>query len=118
GEHSGRINATATDSILSSIIVGGSIISRGEGAGIFSTGAIGTLTVTGDLLGDTTPVSIVAQGDIAVALAANAINKITVNGSVKNAEILAGYDEDLNAVNGDVKLGKVIVNGDFVASDI
>jgi hypothetical protein len=47
-----------------------------------------------------------------------ALGSLTVSGSVKNADILVGYDRTGAAVYADVKAGRITVNGDWEASDL
>lgn len=65
-------------------------------------------------------VSIFAQGaaNPANAAAAVAIKSFTVNGSVRDSQILAGYDSNGLAINADVQIGKVLVKGLWIASDL
>ncbi len=47
-----------------------------------------------------------------------AIGKISIGGSVERTQILAGYDVDLNPVNGNAQIGSVSVGSDWIASDL
>ena len=47
-----------------------------------------------------------------------AIGSLTVMGDVTRSQILAGYDKDGNAMNGDAGIGKVTIKGNFTASSI
>ena len=47
-----------------------------------------------------------------------AMGKISIVGRVEFANILAGYDVNLSAVNGDAQIGAVSVGGDWVASNL
>jgi len=75
-------------------------------------GAIQALSLEG--------VSLFAAGVInpATPASALAIKSLTVTGSVKTSQILAGYDATGAAVNADVQIGKVVVKGQWIASDL
>jgi hypothetical protein len=65
-------------------------------------------------------VTVLASGVTNPAKAANAlaIKSLTVNGSVRDTQILAGYAASGAAVNADVAIGKVLVKGQWIASDL
>ena len=65
-------------------------------------------------------VKILASGVLNPAKLANAIaiKSLTVSGSVRDSQILAGYDASGNAMNADVQIGAVKVLGQWVASDL
>jgi hypothetical protein len=65
-------------------------------------------------------VKIFAAGRInpATAAAALAIKSLTIGGSVHDSQILAGYDASGAGVNADVRIGAVIVLGQWIASDL
>src|SRR5260370_9836038 len=81
---------------------------------------IGAITVNHDLLGNTTnPVVISARGQaVPTATTDVAIQSLTVRGLVQYTNILAGYDVDGNPVNGDAQIGDVIVDRDWIASNL
>jgi hypothetical protein len=47
-----------------------------------------------------------------------AIAGLTVRGRVEMADILAGYDVDLNPANGDAQIGAVNIGADWIASNL
>src|SRR4029434_7524874 len=65
-------------------------------------------------------VSIFASGVINTATAAHALatKSLTIAGTVHDSQILAGYDVSGAAVNADVAIGKVLVKGEWIASDL
>lgn len=108
--------------------IGGSIIAGTD----FSTGTldksgsirvsddIGKLTVKGHLIGNASQdVVISADGnEPADNRGQNAIGQLVVTGNVSYARILAGYDINGNAVDGDASIGTVQIGGDVLATDI
>jgi hypothetical protein len=113
-----------------SVHIGGSIIAgtdttsgdfHGNGA-ILALNDLGPVTVTGSLIGNSTnPVVISARGQAVVPTGSTAdvaIASLTVGGRVEFADILAGYNENLAAVNPDAQVGAVKVGGDWVASNL
>jgi hypothetical protein len=52
-----------------------------------------------------------ARSDVAIA-------SLSVGGKVQYADILAGYDENLNGVNGQASIGPVTVGKDWIASNL
>jgi hypothetical protein len=114
---------------ISSVAIGGSIVSGidSSGGGKLTRNAsvragndIGSLTVSGSLVGNfTSPVVISARGQaVQGATTDRAIGKIAIGGRVEFANILAGYDTYLTALNGDAQIGSVSVGGDWVASNL
>ena len=57
-------------------------------------------------------------GNPGTPAAALVIKSLTVTGSVRASQIFAGYDATGAAVNADVAIGKVIVKGQWIASDL
>jgi hypothetical protein len=88
---------------------------------IRSDGKIGHVKIRGDLRGSAgEPSAITARGDAqrGSAREAIAIRAIRVGGSLDHAEILAGYAVDGAAVNGDVRIGRILVGGNWSGSDL
>lgn len=87
---------------------------------------LGPVTVKGNLIGSKSeatgfvnPVIISARGQaVPTATTDMAIASLTVFGRVERANILAGYDVDLNPVNADAQIGPVVVNGNWIASNL
>ena len=118
---------------ISSVTIGGSIVSGIDdssgaltfNATIRAANDIGSLTVKGSLIGHgntgtgASPVVISARGQAVPGATTDlAIGKISIGGRVEFANILAGYDIDLNALNGDAQIGAVKVGGDWAASNL
>jgi hypothetical protein len=120
---------------IAHVIVGGSIITGTDnstsGPGLVNNATIrarddiGSLFVGGDVTGnDTQRVLITARGQaMPTATTDLAIGKITINGNIEQAEILAGFDFSLmsgtpDAANGNAQIGAVKVGGDWIASSI
>ena len=120
---------------IASIKIGGSIISGVDAAekGFLTNNAtiraaddIGSLTVTGSIIGNSnpngnSPVIISARGRHTVPPGATsdlAIGRISVGGRVEYVQFLAGYDTNLTPVNADAQIGPVTVGKDWVASDL
>lgn len=124
---------------ISSVYIGGSIISGidanssfalTENATIRAANDIGSLTVAGSIIGhgDTgngaSPVVISARGRLTPTATTDlAIGSITVGtvadgGRVEFANILAGYNTALTGVNADAQIGAVLVRGDWAASNL
>jgi hypothetical protein len=86
---------------------------------------IGAITIKGNLIGSRSevtgfvnPVLITARGQAVQTMTDVAVASLTVFGRVERTSILAGYDVDLNPVNGDAQIGAVVVNGDWIASNL
>ena len=118
---------------ITSVAIGGSIIAGidanssfelVESATIRAGNNIGSVLVAGSLVGqpDTgngaSNVVISARGQLAQTATDLAIGLLVVGGRVEFANILAGYDVNLNAVNGDAQIGVVTVGGDWAASNL
>jgi hypothetical protein len=120
---------------ISSVAIGGSIVSGidtssgslTKNASIRALNDIGSLAVKGSLIGNSgdgtpanlSPVIISARGQAVPGATTDlAIGKISIGGRVEFANILAGYDSNLNAVNGDAQIGAVKVGGDWAASNL
>ena len=132
---------------IASVTIGGSVVtgidtstgtvgfnaqsfdSLGFNAAIVANDDIGSLTVKGSLIGNTspmgsTPVLIMARGQaMPTAVSDVAIGKINIHGHVELADILAGYGNDnvhlvLTPLDGNAQIGPVKVGGDWVASNL
>ena len=117
---------------IASLYVGGSIITGVDNSSgdLTNNGSvrtefdIGSVTIKGSLIGHTsasgdTPVIISARGQEQHGVTSNvAIGKISIGGRVDHALILAGYEENLIALNGDAQIGAVTVAGDWIASSL
>lgn len=106
---------------IKSITIGGSVL--GAGAPSILAETLGSITIKRDFAGlGTGRASIAASGvsNPADVKAATAIASLTVLGSVKNADLLAGYsDSGWNSqVNADVQIGKVMAKGNWENSRV
>ena len=103
---------------ISSATVGGSI---NKGA-IVAAGAMRVVKVFGAITSDDpavpSVVAALASPPSSKPSAAIAINSLVVRGSVLNAEILLGYNQSFEPVNGDASAGKVNIKGSFTASSL
>jgi hypothetical protein len=141
----GTINAGSLDKSgliesagrIVSVTIGGSVIAGtdnsfngglSKNASIRAANDIGVITVRGDLIGSVsgaaiTDVVLSARGQDAMSprLTATrdlAFGKVSIGGRVERAQILAGYDTNLGAQNGNAQIGSVNVGGDWSASDL
>lgn len=134
----GEGNLTRTGVIdvdrLGSLFIGGSVIagldesaagSLIRNASIIIDETLGAVTIRGSLIGrvgsgGTTTANIIARGLDALPTDTTnlAIKSIAILGTVENANILAGYNSSLSAVNGDAQIGKVTVGGNWIASNL
>lgn len=118
---------------IAGVAIGGSIISGSNtsivgflafNATIRAADDIGSLTVKGSLVGNstvngTTPVFIIAGGQATPGATTDlAIGKITIGGDVITTRILAGYDGFSSPINGDAQIGAVKVRGTWMASSL
>lgn len=130
--HSGYIGSNGQ---IASVTIGGSVISGVDdstGGSLDGSGSIRAaydiplLRVSGSLIGHHTangdsPVVISAQGQESVpagATADRAFGSITVGHRVEWTEILAGYNTNLAAADGNAQVGAVTVGGDWIASSL
>ncbi len=112
GDFSGRILSTGD---ITSLTIGHDL-KAGAGAlsgSVASSHAIGTMLVKGSVLGN---------GTVKAHILANAsIARLTVNGRVELARVLAGYNNDATqdtTIGGDAQIGTVTVAHDWIASDL
>jgi hypothetical protein len=117
---------------IASVAIGGSLVSGANNdpthftldhsGSIRAENDLGPITVKGSLVGNSTePVIISAVGQAVLAATATidaAIAGLTVGGRVQFANILAGYDVNGTAVNGQASIGNVKVGLDWIASNL
>jgi hypothetical protein len=121
---------------IANVIIGGSVIvgsntsSNGgltKNASIRAGDVIGSIVVRGDVIGsiravgefvEVDPVVFSAGGMKSTSLTVPTIGSIAVGGRVERANFLAGYDLNLNAVNGGATIGTVTVFGNWIASNL
>lgn len=143
----GDLTANATDALTESayieaariqtLNIGGSIMTGtdynptagldlSDNATIRVLNDIGTLTVKGSILGNADAIALITARGQAVVVQNSTVDvafgKVTVGGSVRFANVLAGFDtnDDLAAasVNPNAQIGGVAVIGDWVASNL
>lgn len=98
---------------------GGNATVIGDGA-ILAANDIASLTVTGSITGTySNRATISAVGQLIPGKAGDiAIGKLAIGTDVTFANILAGYDQDGNAVNGAASIGAVSVGGNWAGSNL
>jgi hypothetical protein len=104
---------------IAKITVGGSVIAGvndgtgtlGKSGSIRAEDSLGILQVKGGLVGNASnPVIIAARGQAVKGATTDlALASLTVGTTVQYANILAGYDSELNPVNGDGQIGAIKV---------
>lgn len=107
------------DGVAKMVKVAGSVYGGGAGGGITAQ-KFGAVVIGRDLVGTEFGRAVVAAtgtampGNVADALA---IGSVTVGKNVRDADILAGYDESvLSPVEADAQIGKIQVKGNWSAS--
>lgn len=120
GDYSGSI-VTANSASIGSISVGSILGGSSAFNGIFSDGTLGKVKVGGSVSGsEAFPAVISAKGITQPDKPGDAIaiKGLSVGGSMRFANVLAGYSTDGTGVNADVQIGAVIVRGSWIASSI
>jgi hypothetical protein len=111
-----------TNGRIGSVKIGGSVVSglNTESGSIRVMGDIGNLTVRGSLIGDDDNGVIISAAATKAPNEKNnfAFRNISVGGRVAFATILGGYDTDLEAVNSHAQVGRVLIKGDWFASNL
>jgi hypothetical protein len=111
-----------TNGRIGKVKIGGSVIAgfNIDSGSIRVMGDVRQLTIKGNVIGDeANPVFISAAATKAPTDQSNiAFKNVKIGGKVSFANILAGYDTDLNAVNGRAQIGKVMVGNDWIASNL
>ncbi len=118
GLQSARI--VADNGSIGNVTIGGSITAGvGNAPSIDAREDIGAVLIKGSIVGTAAdPVIISAAGDNANdGDDLGSIQSLTVLGRVEHAKILAGHRE-FGPKNADAKIGAVVVNGDWIASDL
>jgi hypothetical protein len=115
---------------IGSIFIGGSIIagtdtSSGDAdlnASIRATVSIGSITVKGSILGNSSVRPLISANGKLGSSGANviAIKSLSVAGRVEFADILGGYNTNGNGdpANPDAQIGTVTIGGDWIASNL
>jgi hypothetical protein len=111
-----------TNGRIGSVRIGGSVVSglNAESGSIRVMGEISNLTVRGSLIGDDDNGVIISAAATKAPNEKNnfAFRNISVGGRVAFATILGGYDTDLEAVNSHAQVGRVMIKGDWFASNL
>ena len=118
GQNSGAI---ISDGSLGMLIVGGSVQSGGgaESGSVRVGEKIGSILVRGSLLGNSAqPVLLSAGGVLPTGAGDDAVDlgRVRVFGDVMFAQVMAGYRPSAGAINGDAQIGRIVVDGNWVAS--
>jgi hypothetical protein len=79
--------------------------------GLFSGGKMHNVQVRGKM-------STEDEASPLIMTARNGIDTLVINGDVKNAMILAGYNKDEEPVNPDARIGKIVVKGNWIQSSL
>jgi hypothetical protein len=120
GDYSGSI-VSSNNASIGNVTVGSILGGASAANGIFSDGTLGRVKVTGSVSGsEAFAATISAKGtmDPGKATKAMAIKGLAVGGSVRFANVLAGYSTGGSAANADVQIGPVSVGGNWIASNI
>lgn len=118
GQNSGAI---VTEGSLGTLIVGGSIQS-GNGAESGSVrvgGKIESIVVRGSLVGNEAHPVVLSAGGVPPTNAGDdavGLGRARVVGNVAYAKLMAGYSPSGSSINGDAQIGKILVDGNWVAS--
>lgn len=112
----------STNGRIGKVAVTGSIVSgqNTDSGSIRAAGDIGVLSVKGNLIGDADNSVVISAAAVkAPTVTKNiAFKTVSIGGRVAFANILAGYDTDLDAVNAHAQIGTVSVRGDWTASNL
>jgi hypothetical protein len=120
GAYSGSI-VTSNNASIGSITVGSILGGFSAFNGIFSDGTLGTVKVDGSINGtEALPATISAKGTLLPnkPSQAMAIKSLTVGGSVRFANVLAGYATSGVGMNADVQIGAVSISGNWIGSSL
>jgi len=110
GQFSGSIRTD--DDGVGPVTIGGSLVAGSAGrTGILSASFLGAVKIGGDVVGSAANPAHVSSG-------LGTLTSVTIGGTVRFAEILAGFNEFGTAVDGNAQLGTATVKGDWIASSI
>jgi hypothetical protein len=109
----------STNGSIKNLKIGGSVVSglNTDSGSIRVLGTLGNLTIKGNVIGDDDNAVFISAAATKDAKA-KAFNKVTIGGRVAFANILGGYDTDLDAVNSHAQIGSVSVRGDWIGSNL
>ncbi len=106
---------------INSVVVKGSVSGGADLSGIVVGGNAGKIKIGGDLMSPdaSRPVTVSAVGVVGVSKQSQsvALKQVNVGGDVLNAQVLAGFRRDGTPVNADASIGKINVDGDWIASN-
>lgn len=132
GSISGAASLTSSGKVegyaVGKLSVGGSLVAGVDNStgtllksgGIYIANDAQSIAIKGSVAGNETHAAdIVTRGEVTpVAGTDLALGSLAVSGSVKYAQVLAGFDGTLVPVNGNAQIGKISVGKDWVASSI
>jgi len=111
-----------TNGRIATVNISGSLIAgtNTDSGSIRVTGDIHSLHIRGNVIGDAThSVEISAAATMSPTdKTDSAFGSINIGGRVAFANLLGGYNTDLDAVNGHAQIGVVNVKGDWIASNL
>lgn len=109
----------STNGSIKNLKIGGSVVSglNTDSGSIRVLGTLGNLTIKGNVIGDDDNAVFISAAATKDAKA-KAFNKVTIGGRVAFANILGGYDTDLDAINAHAQIGSVSVRGDWIGSNL
>ncbi|HET6410364.1 MAG TPA: hypothetical protein VFG14_20910, partial [Chthoniobacteraceae bacterium] len=109
----------STNGSIGKIKIGGSIVSglNTDSGSIRVLGTLGSLAIKGNVIGDDENAVFISAAATKDG-SAEAFNQVKIGGRVAFANILGGYNTDLEAVNAHAQIGKVMVKGDWIGSNL
>ena len=118
GQNSGAI---LSEGSLGTLIVGGSIQSGGgaRSGSIRAGETIESIVVRGSILGNDVQEVWLSAGGVVPQTAGDdavGIGRLRVVGDIVFAKLMAGYSPSGDAMNGDAQIGRILVDGNWVAS--
>lgn len=88
-------------------------------AAVSSLSTIGKLKIKGDVTGYTNNAVVILAGSTpSDARRTPTIGKIEIGGSASHLNLLAGFSSPSTLTSGDAEIGKVVIKGNFIASNI
>jgi len=120
GSASGIVFAQNAGADIASVTIGGD--ARGGTAtfsgGILAGGALGPVTIQGDVIGTAEQAYLIRGGGALVGSKSVALMSLKVGGDFDHALILAGYGNNNAPVNGHAQIGAITIGGDWIASSV
>jgi hypothetical protein len=122
GQGSGSISAQAEGISIGTLQIDGSVVGGESGVtGIFAGGVIDTVAIRGDLSGTATAkvrIGVAGYRDDSVSRTRLTVGSLEIGGDVEYAEILAGDVSFFSPQYHPITIGKVHVQGDWIASTL